>query len=185
MAELIALAKAKPGQLNHGSTGSGSMGSLGADLFGAMAGIKFTQVVYKGAPQALTALLSGEIEFYLVGSVSTAVTQVKAGRVRALGVGATQRNASLPDVPPIADTLPGYEARGWNGILAPAGTPRTIITKLNQALVKIIHSVELKPVLVGEGAIAVGNTPAAFDAIIRADIAKWAKIIKQSDSRAK
>lgn len=184
VAELIALAKAKPGQLNHGSTGSGSMGSLGADLFGAMAGIKFTQVVYKGAPQALTALLSGEIEFYLVGSVSTAVSQVKAGRVRALGVGATQRNALLPDVPPIADTLPGYEARGWNGILAPAGTPRAIVLKLNQTLVKIIHSAELRPVLVGEGAIAVGNTPAAFDAIIRADIAKWAKIIKGAHSRA-
>ncbi len=185
VAELIALAKARPGQLNHGSTGSGSMGSLGADLFGAMAGIKFTQVVYKGAPQALTALMSGEIEFYLIGSVGTAVAQVKAGRIRALGVGAKQRNASLPDVPPIADTLPGYEARGWNGILAPAGTPRAIVERLNQALVKIIRSPDMAPALAGEGAIAVGNTPAEFDAIIRADIAKWAKIIKDASSRAR
>ncbi|HTE16446.1 MAG TPA: tripartite tricarboxylate transporter substrate binding protein [Burkholderiales bacterium] len=185
VAEFIALAKAKPGQLNHGSTGAGSMGSLGADLFGAMAGIKFTQVVYKGAPQALTALLSGEIEFYLVGSVSTAVQQVKAGRARALGVGAKQRNASLPDVPPIADTLPGYEARGWNGILAPAGTPKPIIERLHQALVKIIRSPDMAPALVGEGATAVGNTPAEFDAIIRADIVKWAKIIKDANSRAR
>ena len=178
LAEFIALAKAKPGQLNHGSTGSGSMGSLGAALLGTMAGIQYTPVVYKGAPQALTALLSGEIEFYLVGSVSTAVQQVKAGRVRALGVGAKQRNAQLPDVPPIADTLPGYEARGWNGILAPAGTPRAIVERLNQALVKIIRSPEMAPALAGEGATAVGNTPAEFDAVIRADIAKWAKIIK-------
>jgi tripartite-type tricarboxylate transporter receptor subunit TctC len=185
VAEFIALAKAKPGALNHGSTGAGSMGSLGADLFGAMAGIKFTQVVYKGAPQALTALLSGEIEFYLVGSVSTAVSQVKAGRARALGVGAKQRNALLPDVPPIADTLPGYEARGWNGILAPAGTPRPIIARLNQELVKIVRSPDMSPALVGEGAIAVGNTPAEFDAIIRADIVKWAKIIKDANSRSK
>ena len=185
VAEFIALAKAKPGQLNHGSTGAGSMGSLGADLFGAMAGIKFTQVVYKGAPQALTALVSGEIEFYLIGSVGTALSQVKAGRIRALGVGAKQRNASLPDVPPIADTLPGYEARGWNGILAPAGTPKPIVERLNQALVKIIRSPDMSAALVGEGATAVGNTPAEFDAIIRADIVKWSKIIKDANNRAR
>ena len=178
LAEFIALGKAKQGQLNHGSTGAGSMGSLGAELFGTMAGIKFTQVIYKGGPQALTALLSGEIEFYLVGSVSTAVQQVKAGRVRALGVGAKQRNAQLPDVPPIADALPGYEARGWNGILAPAGTPRAIVDRLNQTLVKIIRSPDMAPGLAGEGATAVGNSPAEFDAVIRADLAKWAKIIK-------
>ena len=183
LAEFIALGKAKPGQLNHGSTGAGSMGSLGAELFGTMAGIKFTQVIYKGGPQALTALLSGEIEFYLVGSVSTAVQQVRAGRVRALGVGAKQRNASLPDVPPIADRLPGYEARGWNGILAPAGTPRAIVDRLNQVLVKIIRSSDMAPALAGEGATAVGNTPAEFDAVIRADMAKWAKIIKDGNNR--
>lgn len=177
LAEFIALAKARPGQLNHGSTGIGSMGSLGAVLLGTMGGFKFTQVVYKGGPQALTALLSGEIEFYLVGSVSTAVQQVKAGRVRALGVGAKQRHPSLPEVPPIADTLPGYEARGWNGILAPAATPRVVIERLNRELVKIIRSPDMQPALVGEGASAVGNTPAEFDAVIRADIAKWAKII--------
>ena len=184
LAEFIALGKAKPGSLNHSSTGAGSMGALGADLFGAMAGVKFTQVVYKGAPQALTALLSGEVDFYLVGSVSTAVSQVKAGRVRALGVGAKQRNPSLPDVPPIADTLPGYEARGWNGILAPAGTPKPIIERLHRELVKIIRSPDMVPALAGEGATAVGNTPAEFDAIIRADIVKWAKIIKEGKSRA-
>jgi tripartite-type tricarboxylate transporter receptor subunit TctC len=185
LAEFIALGKAKPGQLNHGSTGVGSMGSLGAELFGTMAGIKFTQVIYKGGPQALTALMSGEIEFYLVGSVSTAVQQVKAGRVRALGVGAKQRNAALPDVPPIADVLPGYEARGWNGILAPAGTPRAIVDRLNQTLVKIIRSPDMAPGLAGEGATAVGNTPAEFDAVIRADLAKWAKILKDANLRVK
>ena len=98
-------------------------------------------------------------------------------------VGAKQRNPSLPDVPPIADTLPGYEARGWNGILAPAGTPSPIVTRLNQELVKIVRSPDMSPALVGEGAIAVGNTPAEFDAIIRADIVKWAKIIKEGKSR--
>jgi tripartite-type tricarboxylate transporter receptor subunit TctC len=180
VAELIALAKAKPGSLNHGSVGAGSMGSLAADLLGSMASIRFTQVAYKGSPQALAALLSGEIDFYLIGSVGTVVPQVKAGRIRALGVGARQRIAPLPDVPPIGDTLPGYEARGWNGILAPAGTPRPVIEHLHRELVKIIRSPEFAPTLTAEGATAVGNTPAEFDAVIRADIAKWAKLIKES-----
>jgi len=182
--ELIAIAKDKPGQLNHGSTGSGSMGHLGAVLFRSMAGIKVALVTYKGAPQALTALLSGEIQFYLVGSAGTATTQIKAGRVRALGVGAKQRIAALPDVPPIADTLPGYEARGWNGILAPAGTPKPIIDRLNREIVKVVRTPEFSQVLTGEGATAVGNTPSEFDAVIRADVRKWAKIIKDADIRA-
>jgi tripartite-type tricarboxylate transporter receptor subunit TctC len=178
--ELLDLAKARPGKLNHGSVGAGSMGSLGAELLRTMAGIQFTQVAYKGSPQALTAVISGEIDFYLIGSAGTVGPQVKAGRVRALGVGAKQRLSILPDVPPIGDTLPGYEARGWNGILAPAGTPKAIIDRLNREIVKVVLAPEFAQVLVGEGATAVGNTPAEFDAIIRADIRKWAKIIKDN-----
>jgi tripartite-type tricarboxylate transporter receptor subunit TctC len=181
--DLLDLAKAKPGALNHGSVGAGSMGSLGAELLRSMAGIKFTQVAYKGSPQALTAVISGEIDFYLIGSAGTVGPQVKAGRIRALGVGAKQRLSILPDVPPIGDTLPGYEARGWNGILAPAGTPKSIIDRLNREIVKIVRAPEFAQVLVGEGATAVGNTPAEFDAIIRADIKKWAKIIQDTGIR--
>lgn len=181
--DLLDLAKAKPGALNHGSVGAGSMGSLGAELLRSMAGIKFTQVAYKGSPQALTAVISGEIDFYLIGSAGTVGPQVKAGRIRALGVGAKQRLAILPDVPPIGDTLPGYEARGWNGILAPAGTPKAIIDRLNREIVKVVRAPEFAQVLVGEGATAVGNTPAEFDTIIRADINKWAKIIKDTGIR--
>jgi tripartite-type tricarboxylate transporter receptor subunit TctC len=183
VAELIAIAKEKPGQLNHGSVGATSMGHLGAELFRSMAGIKVTLVTYKGSPQILTALLGGEIQFYLIGSAGTAAAQVKAGRVRALGVGSKQRIAVLPDVPPIADTLPGYEARGWNGILAPAGTPKPVVDRLNRELVKIVRSPEFAQVLTGEGATAVGNTPAEFDAIIRADVKKWAKIIQDAGIR--
>lgn len=178
MAEFITHAKTKPGGLNHGAVGAGSMGALAADLLGEMAGFKFTQVMFKGSPQGMTAVVSGEIDFYLLGSAGSAVPQVKAGRIRALGVGSRTRIAPLPDVPSIAESLPGYEARGWNGILAPAGTPRAIVERLNRELVKIIRAPELQPALAGEGASAVGNTPAEFDAIIRADIAKWAKIIK-------
>jgi tripartite-type tricarboxylate transporter receptor subunit TctC len=181
--ELIAIARDKPGQLNHGSTGSASMGHLGAELLRSMAGIKIVLVTYKGAPQALTALLSGEIQLYLIGSAGTVVPQVKAGRVRALGVGAKQRIAVLPDVPPIADALPGYEARGWNGILAPAGTPKPVIDRLHRELVKVVRSPEFAQVLTNEGATAGGNTPAELDAIIRADVKKWAKIIKEAGIR--
>jgi tripartite-type tricarboxylate transporter receptor subunit TctC len=160
------------------------MGHLGAELLRSMAGIQFAQVTYKGAPQALTAVLSGEISFYLIGSAGTVVPQVKAGRLRALGVGARQRIAVLPDVPPIADALPGYEARGWNGILAPAGTPKAIIDRLNREIVKIVRSPEFGRVMTGEGATAVGNTPVEFDAVIRADVRKWAKIVKEAGIRA-
>jgi tripartite-type tricarboxylate transporter receptor subunit TctC len=181
--ELIAIAKARPGRLNHGSVGKGSMGFLAAELLRVMADIDFMQVAYKGSPQALTALMSGEIEFYLIGSAGTVVPHLKADRVRALGVGAKQRLAVLPEVPPISETLPGYEARGWNGILAPAGTPKRIIDTLHQEIVKVARSAEFARILTGEGATAVGNTPAEFDAIIRTDIAKWAKIIRENAMR--
>jgi len=104
--------------------------------------------------------------------------------VRALGVGARQRVPALPDVPPIADTVPGYEARGWNGILAPAGTPKAVIAKLNQEIVKILRSPEFGQILAREGATPIGNTPAEFDAVIREDIAKWAKIVRESGIKA-
>jgi tripartite-type tricarboxylate transporter receptor subunit TctC len=184
MSDLIRLAKAKSGALNHGSVGSGSMGSLGAELLRSLAGIQFTQVAYKGSPQALTALISGEIDFYLIGSVGTAAAQIKAGRVRALGVGARQRVPALPDVPPIADTVPGYEARGWNGILAPAGTPKAVIAKLNQEIVKILRSPEFGQILAREGATPIGNTPAEFDRYLASEADKWGKLVKAAHIRA-
>jgi tripartite-type tricarboxylate transporter receptor subunit TctC len=184
MRELIDLARAKPGALNHGSVGPGSMGSLAAELLRSTAKIQFAQVAYKGAPQALTALIGGELDFYLIGSAGTAASQVRAGRVRALGVGTKERVPALPDVPPIADAVPGYEARGWNAILAPAGTPKPVVARLHQELVKIIRSPDFGQVLVREGATPGGNTPEELDAIVRADIAKWARIIKESGIKA-
>lgn len=183
MQELIAMAKAKPGQLNHASVGVGSMGHLGALLLRSMAKIDFALVLYKGSPQALSALLSGEVQFYLIGSVGTAVTHIKTGRIRALGVGASQRVAVLPEVPAIAETLPGYEARGWNGILAPARTPKPVVDRLHREIVKIVRSPEFNDVLTSEGATAVGNTPTEFDAVIRADVKKWAGVVKEAGIR--
>jgi tripartite-type tricarboxylate transporter receptor subunit TctC len=117
---------------------------------------------------------------YMVASISGVVPQVKAGRVRALGVSTKQPLAVLPQVPPVADALPGYEARGWNGILAPAGTPKGIIERLHNGIVKVVRSPEFAQQLTSEGATAVGNTPLAFDAVIRADIAKWAAVIREA-----
>ena len=178
--ELIAYAKAKPGQLNYGSVGSGSLGRLGSELFRSMSGTRMTQIAYKGSPQILSALIGGEINIYMVASISGLMPQVKSGRVRALGVSTQQPLPILPNVPPIADALPGYEARGWNGILAPAGTPKTIIEKLHKEIVKIVRSPEFGQNLFAEGATAVGNTPEEFAAVIRADMNKWAAVIKEA-----
>jgi tripartite-type tricarboxylate transporter receptor subunit TctC len=177
--ELIAIAKDKPGQLNHGSTGSGSMGHLGAVLFRSMAGIKITLVTYKGAPQSLTALLAGEIQLYLVGSAGTAATQVKAGRVRALGVGAKQRIAALPDVPPIADTLPGYENITWHSVVVPARTPKPIVAKLSKELMRIIKQPEIQERFNTQGLDAVGSTPEVLGALIKQETVMYGKLVKQ------
>ena len=178
--ELIAYAKAKPGQLNYGSVGSGSLGHLGSELFRSMSGTRITHIAYKGSPQILSALIGGEIGMYMVASIGGVLPQVKSGRVRALGVSTQQPLPLLPNVPPIADVLPGYEARGWNGIFAPAGTPRNIIERLHQEIVKVVRSPEFAQNLAAEGAVAVGNTPAEFDAVVRADMKKWAAVIKEA-----
>jgi tripartite-type tricarboxylate transporter receptor subunit TctC len=178
--ELIAYAKAKPGQLNYGTVGSGSLGHLGAELFRSMSGTRMTQIAYKGSPQVLAALIGGEINMYMIASISGVMPQIRSGRVRALGVSTKQSLPVLPNVPPIADALPGYEARGWNGILAPAGTPKAIIDKLHKEIVKIVRSPDFEKNLTAEGATAVGNTPEEFAALISADMKKWAAVIGEA-----
>jgi len=181
--DFIAIAKEKPGTVNIGSVGSGSLGHLSSELFRAMAGIQVTQVFYKGAPQVMTALIGGEIQAYFVASMATALPQLKSGRIRALGVGTRERLAFLPEVPPIADTVPGYEVAGWNGLLAPAGTPRAIVEQLNRELVGIIRTPQFAEQFAPEGIVPVGNTPEQFRQVIIADIAKWAKVIKAAGIR--
>lgn len=182
--ELITLAKEKPGTLNFGSVGSGSLGHLSGELFRAMANIRVTQIFYKGAPQVMTALIGGEIQVYFVASMATAMPQVKAGRARFLGVATRERLPFLPDVPPIADTVPGYEVQGWNGLLAPAGTPRATVDLLNREVVRIVKTPAFGEQFAAEGIVPVGNTPEEFTRVIVADIAKWAKVIKAAGIRA-
>ncbi len=180
--ELIDLSKQR--QLHYGAVGLGSLGHLGAELFRFKSGADMSLVAYKGAPQVFTALVGGEISVYFVATMSSAMPLIRAGRLRVLGVSTAQRIPALPDVPPIADTVPGYDVRGWNGLLAPAGTPRAIIERLNREIVRIVHSPEFGERLAADGAVAVGNTPREFDAIIRSDIQMWAKVIKDAGIRA-
>jgi tripartite-type tricarboxylate transporter receptor subunit TctC len=183
MAELIALAKNPSAKINYGSVGRGSLGHLASELLRSMTGMNITHVSYKGSPQIMTALLSGEIQLYLIASVGTAQPHLKTGRLRALGVSSAKRLPSLPDVPAIAETVPGYEARGWNGILAPAGTPKAIVDRLNREIVLVLQTPEFLRQLATEGAVPVGNSPSEFAAVIRADLEKWAKVVKEAGIR--
>jgi len=181
--ELIALAKSKPGGLNYGSTGKGSLGHLAAELFRSMTGAQITHVPYKGAPQVITALISGEIGMFFDPPI-TAVPQVKAGKTRALGVSTKTRLAVLPDVPTVAEAgVPGFEVLGWNGILAPASTPKPIIDKLHTEIVKVLRSPDIVERFTQNGAEIIANTPAEFAAIVKADVAKWAKVIQSAGIR--
>ena len=181
--ELIVAAKSKSAKINYGSVGRGSLGHLASELLRSMTGMNITHVSYKGSPQIMSALLSGEIQMYLIASVGTVMPHLKTGRLRALGVSSAKRSPALPDVPAIAETVPGYEARGWNGVLAPAGTPKPIVDRLNREIVLVVQSPEFLKQLATEGAVPVGNTPAEFAAVIKADIDKWAKVVKEAGIR--
>jgi len=178
VAELIALAKAKPGALNYGTIGIGSLGHLAGLRFVKAAGIDVMQVPYKSAPEVTTALLAGDATLYFDSPI-TALPFIKSGKVKALAVTSATRSAVLPDVPTIAEAaLPGFEVVGWNGLLAPAGTPRPIIDKLNAEIVRILHTPAMTNSLRDQGVDVVGDTPDEFAAVIAADIAKWRAIIQ-------
>jgi len=182
--DLIAQAKEKPGQFNHGVVARGSLGDLSAEVFSMMTGAKLTQIAYKGAPQVMTALIGGELQVYFSAPV-VAIPQMKAGRVRALGVSTKKRLAVIPDVPTIAEAgVPGYEVVGWNGILAPAKTPRAIIERLNADIVKVIRTPEVEADILAQGIEPIGNTPEEFGRIIRADVERWGKILKGAKTKA-
>ncbi len=174
--QLIALAKSNPDSLVIGSPGQGTSPHLSAELFNAMAGVKMVQVQYKGAGQGMIGLLSGEVAL-MFPTTPTVMPYIKTGRLHPLGVTTAKRTQALPDVPSIAEAgLPGYESTQWFGILAPAGTPRPIVDRLNQEIVRIMQG--LKERLSGEGMEVVAGTPEQFGAHIKAETEKWAKVIK-------
>lgn len=178
--ELIAMGKANPGKLTMGSAGTGSITHLAGELFTDMAGIKVTHVPYKGGGPNLNALLGGQIQL-TVASVPASLGHLKAGRLKALGVTSTKRSAVLPAVPTIAESgVPGYEAKNWYGILAPAGTPKPIITKLNGKINEILRMPDFKAAIAKQGAETEGGTPEEFRKFLVSEIAKWAKVIKDA-----
>jgi tripartite-type tricarboxylate transporter receptor subunit TctC len=181
--DFIALAAAKPGQLNYASLGNGSAGHLTAELFASMAGIKLAHVPYKLVGSVLTDLMSGQVQLFFLGAVS-AQAQIKGGRLRAIGVTGARRSALLPDVPTVAESgVRGYEVTGWYGVLVPAATPRPIVAQLNREIVRILKLPDVSERFAAEGAELVGNTPQEFAAYITSEIAKWSRVVKISGAR--
>ncbi len=182
--ELIALAKAKPGQINFASAGVGSGMHLGTELFEVMADVKLTHVPYKGTGPALTDLLGGHVSVFF-SSLPSAIPLIQTGKVRALAVTGLKRSAVLPDVPTVAESgVPGYEAVLHYGIVAPAGTPKPIIDKLNAALRDAVAAPEIHDKLATEGAEPLGSTPEEYAADIDREETKWAAIVKRSGAKA-
>ena len=176
--ELIALAKAKPGQLNYGSGGVGSTPFLATELFKSMAGIDVTHVPYRGGAPALADLVGGQLTFMIENMPGT-LPMVKSGKLKALGVTTSHRAALAPDIPTIAEAgLPGYEVVGWNGLFVVKDTPLAATARLYADLAKILRSAEVKEQMAALGAEPGGNTPAEFAAFVRAESARWGKIIQ-------
>lgn len=181
--ELIALAKAKPGQINYASQGNGSTVHLNAELLKSMAGINLVHVPYKGTAPQITALLAGEASLGF-NTLSGVLPYIKAGRLRALGTTGEKRIPSFPDLPTIAEAgVPGFETGVWAGVLAPAGTPKTIITKLHGELTRILKLPEVMERLAAIDFEPVGNTPDEFGTIIKKEVVKWAKVVKESGAK--
>jgi tripartite-type tricarboxylate transporter receptor subunit TctC len=176
--ELIALAKSRPGALNYGSSGSGGSNHLAGELFNAMAGVKMIHIPYKGNAPALTDLLGGHVDVVFNG-LTSAMPFIKSGKLRSLAVTSLARTGSLPDMPTLDELgLKGFQAVAWNGLTAPARTPKDVIAKINADTLKVVRSTELVERLKAEGSDPVGNSPAEYSAFLRNEIAKWAKVIK-------
>jgi tripartite-type tricarboxylate transporter receptor subunit TctC len=183
VAELIAFGKANPGKLNFASSGSGTSIHLAGELFRVQTGIQMTHVPYKGSAPAIQDLLGGQVQL-MFDNLPSALPQIKAGKLRALGVTSATRAAALPDVPTIAESgLPGFEASSWFGLLAPAGTPRDVVAKLDAEVAKWLASQDARDKLLAQGAIAAGGSPEDFSAHIAAETAKWAKVVKESGAK--
>ncbi|MGZ5232494.1 MAG: tripartite tricarboxylate transporter substrate binding protein [Burkholderiales bacterium] len=176
--EVLALAKSRPGQLNYGSSGNGSPSHLAGALLEVMTGIKLVHVPYKGMAASNVAVMSGEIQLGFP-SMTSVLPHVKSGKLKAFAITVKSRLALAPDIPTMAEAgVPGYEASIWNGLLAPAGTPRPIVNRLNEAVAQILKSPQAKERYANVGAEIRYDSPEEFQALIRSDVAKWAKVIR-------
>ena len=184
VSELIALLKKNPGKYSYGSGGNGSSAHLSAELFKNMAGVDIVHVPYKGATLALTDLIAGNIVMFM-GNLPPSMGHIKAGRIKALAVTTLTRSKLVPELPTVDESgLKGFETVAWFGLLAPAGTPAAVITKTRDEVARILQTEELRARIESLGGEPVGNTPEQFAAIVRADVAKWRRLVDQAGIKA-
>ncbi|MCA3107784.1 MAG: tripartite tricarboxylate transporter substrate binding protein [bacterium] len=178
--ELVAIARAKPGMLNYSSAGPGSSQHLAAALLNTLMKIETTHVPYRGSPPALAGVVAGEIAF-MIPTLTTALPQIQNGRVRAIAVTGPTREQEVPNIPTVAETIPGYDVVSWWGVVAPANTPRPAVDRLNADLVKTLAAADVKTGLLKVGMNASSTTPEQFAQYIRDEIAKWTKVAKAAN----
>jgi len=181
--ELIQLAKSKPGFVTYGSSGPGGAPHLAAELFKRMAGVDMTHVPYKASAQSFQDLLGGQVMITMDSQIQ-ALPYIRDGRLRALGVLSSQRSAQLPEVPTIAETVPGYELTNWFGLVAPAATPKDLLAKISADVQKALQDPGLREKITALSAAVVGDTPEQFGATMRADSEKWARVIREANIKA-
>jgi tripartite-type tricarboxylate transporter receptor subunit TctC len=175
--DVIALAKERPGALNYGSFGVGTMSHLAGELFNTMAGVKIVHVPYTGSAPAITALLGGQIDLML-DTVITSLPQVKSGRLRGIAVTKDTRSSAAPDLPTVAETLPGFVAVSWIGLMGPAGLPKDVVDRLSSEMVKLLHDPAVRERLQAAGAEPVGSDAAAFATFVKGEVARWEPVVK-------
>ena len=180
MKEFIALAKAKPGSINYASTGTGGITHLATELFATMADVKMTHIPYKGTGPALIDLLGGQVQM-MVGALPAMVPQHKSGKVRGIAVTTSKRNGALPDVPTVAETVPGYEAILWYAFFGPKNLPKDVVSLLNGEITKAISTPEMKERMASEGLDPVGGPPSQFGDVLKRDVPKWTKVVKDAN----
>jgi tripartite-type tricarboxylate transporter receptor subunit TctC len=180
--EFIEWTRGYKGALNFGSAGIGSGGHLAGELYNLMAGVHAQHIPYKGTGPALIDLIGGQYQYNFAG-MAGAVPMMKSGKLRGLAVTAPKRVAALPDTPAMAEALPGFEIVGWYGVFGPAKMPKAIVTRLHDEMVKILQRPDVKDMIASDGAETVGNTPEEFRKFLDADVAKWAKLVKESGAK--
>ena len=184
MKDLISLARARPGQLNYGSAGVNGINHLAAELLKRSAKFDITLVPYKGVAQALPALIAGEVQL-MFASLPGSIDQIRTGRIRAIAVTSAKRSGSAPDIPTVAESgVPGYEASSWFAFLAPAGTPRPIVARLNAEAMRVLQAADVRDALIRQGMDPSGGTPAEADEYLRFEIAKWTRVVKEAGIKA-
>jgi tripartite-type tricarboxylate transporter receptor subunit TctC len=182
--DLIELAKAQPGKLNFASAGNGSSSHLAGELFKMLSGVDIVHVPYKGAAPALADLLGGHVQMSF-DPLPSSISNIKAGKLRALAVTTTHRTPSLTDVPTLSESgVPGYELNGWSGLLVPAATPASIVRRLHAEIVKVLNAPDVKNRFTGMAFEVVGNTPEEFQAFIRREVEKWGKVVRSANIAA-